>query len=134
MKKIFIFCSLLSSISLANNLKINILNKNLSGTAYLNLYDNKEKFLKPDKAYKKLKFNLTAEETTIILKDLPYGDYAFTIFLDKNNNGKLDTNLIKIPQEPSAFSNNYKPKFKPSFNSAKFSIQKEETIENIILK
>lgn len=38
--------------------------------------------------------------------DLPPGEYAVSVFLDENNNGKLDTNVIGIPRERFGFSNN----------------------------
>ena len=34
------------------------------------------------------------------------GEYAFSFFHDKNDNGKFDTNFLGIPKEPYGFSNN----------------------------
>ncbi len=38
--------------------------------------------------------------------DLPAGEYAISVFLDENNNGKLDQNMLGIPRERFGFSNN----------------------------
>ncbi|MCB0636110.1 MAG: DUF2141 domain-containing protein [Lewinella sp.] len=47
---------------------------------------------------------------------LPAGRYAVAAFHDLNGNGKLDTNLLGIPQEPYAFSNGAAAKWRsPSF-------------------
>jgi uncharacterized protein (DUF2141 family) len=37
---------------------------------------------------------------------LPYGAYAVSLFHDENKNGKLDSNLLRIPKEGYGFSNN----------------------------
>ena len=51
------------------------------------------------------------------------GDYAITLFQDSNNNKKLDTNFIGIPNEPVALSNNHRPRFgPPKFSKAKVTI------------
>lgn len=135
MKNIIIFSFLLATVSFGNSLKIDIQNKDLKGVAYLSLYENSDSFLNTSKAFKNIKFELKDNNTSLVIKDIPQGEYAFTIFVDENNNGVLDTNVFKIPKEPSAFSNNYRPKFKPSFKSAKFSIDNTaESIQNIVLK
>lgn len=54
---------------------------------------------------------------------LPEGDYAISIFLDENKNGKLDTNIIRIPKELFGFSNN--PRIltgPPSFQDCEFQV------------
>lgn len=57
------------------------------------------------------------------LAGLPDGDYAVSLFIDRNANGKLDSNAMGMPTEPYAFSNdaigNFGP---PSFEKAKFSV------------
>ena len=48
---------------------------------------------------------VTGEELTIVFA-IPPGAWAFSSFHDVNGNGELDTNLVGIPTEPWAFSNN----------------------------
>jgi len=50
------------------------------------------------------------------IADLPHGQYAIAVYHDVNGNGKLDKNLLGIPSEPYAFSNNPRAKWKrPDF-------------------
>ncbi|MEJ7808095.1 MAG: DUF2141 domain-containing protein [Telluria sp.] len=61
--------------------------------------------------------------TTVVIKDLPEGDYAFAVYHDANANGKMDKNLLGIPTEDYAFSNNAMGKMgPPSYTSAKFTL------------
>lgn len=63
------------------------------------------------------------DSNTIVLKDLPAGDYAFAVFHDANSNGKLDRNLVGIPTEGYAFSNNALGTMgPPTFEQARFSL------------
>ena len=51
-------------------------------------------------------------------------------FYDKNGNGKLDTNFLGIPKEPTAMSNNAKGSFgPPKFKDAKFTLTANTTIQ-----
>ena len=62
---------------------------------------------------------------------LPYGEYAISVYQDRNENGKLDTGLFGIPKEPFGFSNDPKlgfgpPKYKDSafmLEAPEYSIQ-----------
>jgi len=45
--------------------------------------------------------------------DIPFGEYAFVVFLDSDNNQMLSSNFIGIPKEPFGFSNNVRGKFGP---------------------
>lgn len=42
------------------------------------------------------------------------GEYAIAVIYDKNENGKLDTGLFRIPKEEIGFSNNAKARFGPA--------------------
>ncbi len=133
MKKLLFLVICLSNILLANNLTININNKNIQGNAYLFIYSSKNDFLKIEKAYKIIKIDLLPEKTEVIVPSLSDGEYAFTLYADINSNGILDKNFMKIPKEPTGFSNNFRPKFKPNYDDFKFHIH-EDTIQNIDLK
>lgn len=61
-------------------------------------------------------------KVTVVLKDLPEGPLAFTLYHDVNANGKLDMNAIGIPTEPYGFSNNAAGSFgPPKFEQAVFA-------------
>ena len=48
-------------------------------------------------------------EVTVQFDNIPAGKYAIAIFLDENDNYKLDRNLFGIPKEKYGFSNNVLP-------------------------
>lgn len=61
---------------------------------------------------------------TVQVADLPDGDYAVSLYIDRNANGKLDSNAIGIPTEPYGFSNDAAGNFgPPSFDKAKLSVK-----------
>jgi uncharacterized protein (DUF2141 family) len=65
----------------------------------------------------------TSAANTVVLKDLPAGEYALAVFHDANSNGKLDKNLFGMPSEDYAFSNNALGKMgPPSFEQARFTL------------
>jgi uncharacterized protein (DUF2141 family) len=45
-----------------------------------------------------------------VFKRTGLGEYAASVFLDRNRNGKLDTSVIGGPEEPWGVSNNVQPK------------------------
>jgi uncharacterized protein (DUF2141 family) len=65
---------------------------------------------------KESKVNQTGE-MIFTFTDIPYGEYAIAVFQDKNQNQKIDKNLVGYPTEPFGFSKNFKPKFsEPDFS------------------
>ncbi len=102
--------------------------KKQEGTLRIAIFNKKEGFLhKPFKVQKK---DVTASTMEIEFKELPYGEYAVTLFQDLNQNGKLDMTLF-VPNEPWGLSNNVSPMFgPPSFDDTKFVLnQPKKTIE-----
>ncbi|RSK51019.1 DUF2141 domain-containing protein [Hymenobacter rigui] len=66
--------------------------------------------------------------------DLPPGDWAVAITQDVNNNDRLDKNLMGIPTEPFAFSNNVRPRFAPpAFDECKFTVGGPARVVSIVL-
>jgi acyl-CoA reductase-like NAD-dependent aldehyde dehydrogenase/uncharacterized protein (DUF2141 family) len=54
-----------------------------------------------------------ASTQTIDVGDLPPGRYAASVYLDENENGKLDSGLFGIPKEPVGASNNPRHRMGP---------------------
>lgn len=52
-------------------------------------------------------------KVTVVLKGLPEGRVALSLYQDANGNGKLDMNPMGIPTEPYGFSNNAAGSFGP---------------------
>jgi uncharacterized protein (DUF2141 family) len=62
---------------------------------------------------------------TIKLDGLPYGEYAVSVYHDRNGNGRLDTGLFHIPKEPIGTSNDAKIRFgPPRYEDAAFLIDR----------
>jgi uncharacterized protein (DUF2141 family) len=71
----------------------------------------------------------------ITFSDLAPGNYAATVYHDINSDGKLTTNLMRIPSEPYGFSNNARGAFgPPSFKDAAFAIGEEDLTIEIQIK
>ncbi len=65
----------------------------------------------------------TRGKMTIVVNDLPEGEYAVLVYQDLDGNGKLDTNLIGIPKEPWGGSVQGKSVIGgPGWNDAKFRL------------
>lgn len=65
---------------------------------------------------------------TLTAEDLPPGEYAIRIMHDVNGNDELDANLVGMPTEPYAFSNNAKGMFGPAtWEDARFVLEGEVT-------
>jgi uncharacterized protein (DUF2141 family) len=61
------------------------------------------------------------------LAGLPYGEYAISVFHDKNANEKLDTAMFRIPKEPIGTSNDAKVRFgPPKYDDARFTLDQPE--------
>ncbi|MDX2445587.1 MAG: MipA/OmpV family protein [Desulfobacterales bacterium] len=57
------------------------------------------------------------------ISEIPPGEYALLVYIDENNNDRLDRNFIGIPNEPLGFANGYRPKGPPSYQRAAFILQ-----------
>ena len=72
---------------------------------------------------------------TVVLRDLPPGEYALAVYHDANGNGKMDKNMMGIPTEDYAFSNNAIGKFgPPAFDSARITLAAAGSTTKISLK
>ncbi len=67
-------------------------------------------------------------ETVRVSKELPTGDYVISVYQDLNRNGKLDTKLFGIPNEPVGISNYGGKGIPGGFNSLKLRVDGERSI------
>ena len=107
-----------SGIAHAADLTIEIAGmKDAKGKVLVAVYNRAEDFLK--QPTRTAAVDAQTGKVKLVIADLPPGDYALSVFQDKNGNGELDTNLIGMPIEPYGFSNdaagNYGP---PSFEQS----------------
>jgi uncharacterized protein (DUF2141 family) len=60
---------------------------------------------------------------TIVFEKIPQGVYTVQLMHDENLNGKMDKNLLGIPQEGYGMSNNPKKRMgKPGFDETNFQV------------
>lgn len=104
--------------------------RNNKGTINFGVFNNANGFLKEGKALKTQKLTVKNGEATVVLSSLPKGIYAFSLFHDSNSDGKCNTNLVGIPTEGYAFSNNMRPKLAaPSFKDCSFNLSSNTSVE-----
>lgn len=110
---------------------ISNLNSN-TGKVFVALYNSESSFLR--KGIKNDIKEILNNSCTIIFKDVPNGTYAVSMFHDENNNGKMDTNFMKIPKENYGCSNNAKGFMgPPKWEDAKFAVFNESFTQKINL-
>ena len=105
----------------------------IEGEIRIAVFDSKEKYTK-DPIHAVV---LTVDSTTVIWKeqDLPFGEYAIAVYHDKNENGKIDTNILGIPKEDYGFSNDARGRFGPaSWNDSKFTVDTKSYSTEINIK
>lgn len=105
-------------------LKITITNiKAQKGSIQLGVFSDSKSFLKKGKEVKGYTKTVDGESMVFVIKDLPKGDYAISLFHDVNADKKCNLNFLGIPVEPYAFSKNFRPKMsKPSFEDCKIQV------------
>ena len=79
--------------------------------------------------------DVTSQVVTWKINDVPYGEYGIAVFHDENKNGKMDKNLLGIPQEPYGFSNNMRVILgPPQWDRSKFVVNGSTTEVSIEVK
>ena len=139
--KFLIFFLVISDIS-ADELTINISGQTKAGILNLGIYNNAaayDKSVKGEERSEKGLFSgidsyIDLKESHEFVINLPEGTYAIALFIDANENLKIDKNFLGIPKEQYGFSNNAMGKLSgPSFEQAKFQV-KGNAVQNIKLK
>jgi uncharacterized protein (DUF2141 family) len=105
-----------------------------SGNIAISLFNSADTFPNHGKGYKNAAVAVTGKEVVYTFSDIPSGEYALAVYHDVNGNREFDKNMLGIPQEDYAFSNNASSPFgPPSFEKAKFMLDDTYTA-HIILK
>ncbi len=93
-----------------------------SGQVGCTLYASPEGFPEDDaKALKNIDVPIKGDAAMCDFTGLAPGRYALVVIHDENGNGRFDRDLLGIPEEGYAFSNNVRPTFAPpSFDEAGF--------------
>ena len=128
---VFITCLFFNTSTETHDLSITIDNiEHIGGSIEIGLFNNGEKFLEEGEAYRSISVNVQKSSEKVIIKNLPKGTYAISLYHDKNSNGKCDRNFFGIPKEPYAFSNNFRPKLSaPTFKDCEFTLTSDHTLK-----
>ncbi len=107
------------------------------GSVILWVYDSADKWLS-DTAWRTRKIVRVAgnrvDGSVKLEIALPAGTYAFSVFHDVDDDGKLERNFIGLPKEPAGLSNNLRPKFgPPRWAKASFAHGADGTEQKIAL-
>jgi uncharacterized protein (DUF2141 family) len=116
----------ISSLMAAQNVNLTVAIsglKNNTGLVKVGLYNSDGTFL--NATYKSITSVIKNNGATVTFVGIPKGDYGISAYQDENSNGKLDKNMLGIPSEDFACSNNAKGFMgPPEYEDAKFSINK----------
>ena len=137
MKILILYLSFLTSFFGNDNpeLTINVQNiKSLKGEIIIGVFNTDKDFLKDGVAIKNYKITVDKGTETIVIKDLPKGDYAISLYHDENSDNECNRNFLGIPKEGYGFSNNVKPKFSaPSYKDCKFTLVENKVLDIVLL-
>ena len=136
---------LLISFSLINNFSVNrnqnfnyeleiiLTNIKNPGNVFIAIYNNALDFNSDDDSSIRITYPLKDSvvkgnfSKKVILKK---GTYAFKVFIDKNNNNKLDFNFFGFPKEQYGFSNDVIGVLgPPTFQEASFKLNSNTSIK-----
>jgi uncharacterized protein (DUF2141 family) len=107
--------------------------KSSEGFLSVAVYNSADTFLK--KPLTGVRTQATKDGKSVVVKDLPAGEYALVVFHDVNQNGKMDRNMMGIPTEDYAFSNNAMGNMgPPSFEAAKFQVSEAGASTKVSLR
>ncbi len=120
----------------ADLMKITISNiKSTKGNMMVAIFNANQQFPGDVAVLSKVEPVIHIGKMTIYIDDLPFGEYAISIYHDENSNKILDSNLFKMPTEPYGFSNNARGRFgPPSFEDAKINFNNGQREFSITLK
>ncbi len=103
------------------------------GDIKIALYNSADSFL--IKPLRGLQAPAHAGTVEVKVDDLPPGDYAFAVYHDANGNGKMDRNMVGMPTEDYAFSNNAVGKRgAPRYDDARIALPAAGAVASVNLR
>lgn len=104
--------------------------KVIQGHLVIGIYNTSEKYLKPGEEILTARIPVNSEVVNYTFEGLEPGDYAISIFHDKNSDGEINRNIFGIPKESYGFSNNIRPMLSPpNFKDCSFSMSDHRTVK-----
>lgn len=105
------------------------------GTVRIGLYKDEETYSQGLNSFRFIVLPIHHNACEWLITNVPYGEYAISLYHDKNNNEILDRNIAGMPSESYGFSNNAKPAIgMPSYNTAKFVLADDGLTQNIAMQ
>jgi uncharacterized protein (DUF2141 family) len=133
-----LFCQATAAEDLTGILTVEVSGlKDATGNVYIAVYNSDSTWLTDATVQTKKVAISDALDGDFVRTELqlPLGEYALSIFYDKDNDGEMDTNFIGMPKEPIALSNNAVAKFgPPKYADAVFTLGAEPIIQRISMK
>jgi uncharacterized protein (DUF2141 family) len=103
--------------------------ENTNGQIELSVYNDAKVFPEVGKTYKMVRIDAKVGEITYEFTNLSAGEYAIATFHDENDDKECNTNLIGVPTEAFAFSNDFRPFLSaPDFSDCSFKVDKNMEI------
>lgn len=102
------------------------------GEIRLALFDSEEAFDNGGEPAQGRLAPATAEDVTVVIEDIPAGEYAIKLYHDADGNGELDRNMMGMPKERYGFSNNKGRFGPPPWTEAVFEVTEGGDTEIII--
>lgn len=107
--------------------------KSLKGEIIIGVFNTDKDFLKDGVAIKNYTIAIDEATETIVINDLPKGEYAVSLYHDENSDNECNRNFLGIPKEAYGFSNNVKPKFSaPSYKDCKFLLLDNKVLDIVL--
>ena len=109
--------------------------RNNQGEIYLSLYSGPKGFpADVDVAVLNRQVLIQGVPFTIVISDLPYGEYAVSVLHDENRDGEMNTSMVGVPQEGFGFSGNPKTKMgPPEYEDTRFLLLVPEKKLSIVM-
>lgn len=103
--------------------------QNTNGKIELSIYNDPNVFPEVGKTYKMVRLDPKKPEIIYEFKDLPAGEYAIATYHDENDDKECNTNLLGVPTEAYAFSNDFRPFLSaPEFSDCSFKVTQNTEI------
>ena len=124
----FLLCGMNSNAQFTLKVKVHGI-QNTDGQIELSIYNDPKVFPEVGKTYKMVRIDSRIGEIFYEFTNLPAGEYAIATFHDENNDKECNTNLIGVPTEAFAFSNDFRPFLSaPDFSDCSFKVEKNMEI------
>ncbi|GEM_PF-792093 len=96
------------------------------GKIYLAVFSEKSKFMTSERFTERIiEVNEENLSQPLVIKNLPYGSYSFSAFIDYNDNQQMDFNAQGMPVEPYATSGKQNLYAPPTWEASKVELKEK---------